>query len=169
MEALLPTTRLKFVEINNEIKKAISSDIKAFSKEYGLLIPEGWPLVPEAFKAFEDDADDETIFPWCSYLFLNFEGTKIIGNGGFISAPKNSEVEIGFEIAPEYQNIGYATEAATEMLSFALINGAKSVIAHTLAKENASVSVLKNIGMKYVKDVPNEELGKVWLWQIAVK
>lgn len=166
MLTLFPTTRLKFVPLNADIKKSFNKDRKLFAKEYGLIVPDEWPIFPEAF-AEKDDEIDPIAQTWGGYLFLNFEGTKIIGNGGFTGVPDESgQVEIGYEIAPEFQNIGYATEAATEMLSFALCNGARSVIAHTLAKENASNSVLKKIGMKMVKELPHDELGKVWLWAV---
>jgi len=138
-----------------------------FAKKFALRVPDEWPLFPEAFQTNESAMALSAAAPWSGYLFLNFEGTKIIGNGGYVAEPDaNGQVEIGYEIAPEFQNQGYATEAATEMVSFALCNGASSVIAHTLAKENASNSVLKKVGMKFVKEIPNEELGKVWLWKI---
>ena len=169
MLTLLPTTRLKFVPLSLEIKKSFNANRVQFAKEFGLAVPDDWPLFPEAFSVLDEEEASETIpQTWGGYLFLNFEGTKIIGNGGYTGAPdENGQVEIGYEIAPEFQNMGYATEAATEMLSFALCNGARSVIAHTLAKENASNSVLQKIGMKMVKELPHDELGKVWLWRIA--
>lgn len=168
MLALLPTTRLKFVPLSFEIKASFSKDRKNFAKEFGLEVPDGWPLFPEAFN-IDETLDAETAPDvWGGYLFLNFAGTKIIGNGGFVGAPNDDgQVEIGYEIAPEYQNLGFATEAATEMLSFALCNGANRVIAHTLAKESASNSVLKKIGMKFEKEIPNDELGKIWLWAVG--
>jgi RimJ/RimL family protein N-acetyltransferase len=168
MLTLLPTTRLKFVPLSLEIKKSFSANRQHFGKEYGLIVPDDWPLFPEAFNAPDDATDtDEIPQPWGGYLFLNFEGTKIIGNGGYVGAPNSlGEVEIGYEIAPEFQNLGFATEAAAEMVSFALCNGVSSVIAHTLARENASNSVLKKVGMKFASEIPNEELGKVWLWKI---
>lgn len=166
MQALLPTTRLKFVFVDDEIKKSLSADRAKFAKTYGLKVPDDWPLFPEAFQT-SDEAMPSNNAPWGGYLFLDFAGTKIIGNGGYVGAPNETgEVEIGYEIAPEFQNLGFATEAVTEMVSFALCNGATSVIAHTLARENASNSVLKNVGMKFVSEIPNEELGKVWLWKI---
>ncbi|KAF0117082.1 MAG: GCN5-related N-acetyltransferase [Hyphomonadaceae bacterium] len=167
MLALLPTTRLKFVFVDDEIKKTLSSNRAKFAKTYGLKVPDDWPLFPEAFEISKENTAKPSATPWGGYLFLDFAGTKIIGNGGYVGTPNaKSEVEIGYEIAPEFQNLGFATEAATEMVSFALCNGATSVIAHTLARENASNSVLKKVGMKFVSEIPNEELGKVWLWKI---
>ncbi len=165
MEALYPTTRLKFVIVDNEMRALLSKDKAVFSKEYGLEIPENWPMFPEAFVVRDTDAALNA--PWTGYLFLDFKGTKIIGNGGFVKAPDDDGiVEIGYEIAPIHQNQGFATEAVGEMISFALTNGAQNLIAHTLPQKNASNAVLLKAGFEYDCEIENEEFGTVWRFKI---
>ncbi len=163
-ETLYPTTRLKFVVVDNEMC-GLFTDFDAFSKTFGLQIPADWPMFPEAF-ALQDN-DPALNAPWTGYLFLDFKGQKIIGNGGFVKAPdENQCVEIGFEIAPIYQNQGYATEAVGELISFALTNGAKRIVAHTLPEKNASNRVLLKAGFEFDGTSENEEVGTVWCYAI---
>lgn len=165
MQELLPTTRLKFVAITNDIRHHLG-DLEAFSKTYGLAVPKDWPLMSDTFEMGEGvGKPKQNDLPWCSYLFLNFKGTQIIGHGSYLNAPdKDGAVEITFEIAKEHQDKGYAQEAAGEMLSFALVSGAKNVKARTIAGESKAASILKNIGLKHTSDIEIEGVGKVWLW-----
>src|SRR5690348_16553911 len=80
-------------------------------------IPVGWP--PPVFEA--DDIqrvraqltiDPDT--PWTLYYLL-LEATSrdvspdLVGIAGFVSAPGDGEVEIGYAVMPEYQRRGLAT------------------------------------------------------------
>jgi RimJ/RimL family protein N-acetyltransferase len=40
-------------------------------------------------------------------------------------------------------------------------------VAHTLAETNASNAVLRKVGMSFVAEVDDPEVGKVWRWQIS--
>ena len=135
----------------------------AFSAVAEIDVPEGWPQFPEAF------SNDLPMHrePWNGYLFIRDSDNALIGNGGFVSPPDPSgTVEIGYAIAPGYRNQGYASEAARAMIDMAFENGAKSVIAHTEATPNASNAVLRKVGMSFVAEYPNDELGAIWRWQI---
>ena len=41
-----------------------------------------------------------------------------------------------------------------------------AVVAHTLAETNASNTVLRKVGMSFVGEIDNQEVGKVWRWRI---
>ena len=76
-------------------------------------------------------------------------------------------MEIGYEIAPEFQNQGVATQAVRLLLSMAFESAqVERVIAHTLAARNASNAVLVKVGMHFVGELANEEVGTVWQWQL---
>ena len=51
------------------------------------------------------------------------------------------------------------------MVVKARANGVRAVIAHTLAQDNPSTSVLKRLGFGFVGEVPDEEQGIVWRWR----
>ena len=92
-----------------------------------------------------------------------------MGNGGFAGPPSETgEVEIGYEIAPQFENRGFATAAVKEMLKYAFSQPeVQAVVAHTLAEENASNAVLRKAGLSFVAEVPNPEVGSVWRWRIS--
>jgi len=157
--------RLKLVVVNSQIKDDLRDNRDNFEKNYGIILPDNWPKFPEAF-AQNNDANTGKE-PFCGYLFIEAKTNRLIGNGGLIQGKKNNElVEIGYEIAPEFQGHGFATEAAQAMIDIAFENGAKTVVAHTEAVANPSNSVLKKLGMKFTKELPDEELGKVWQWKL---
>ncbi|MCG6168334.1 GNAT family N-acetyltransferase [Leptospira sp. FAT2] len=140
----------------------------------GLNIPTSWPTFPEAFLVTDQDSKkDEPEKPnlWGGYFFINPILKSLIGNGGYTGAPDSAgSVEIGYEIAPEFWNQGYATLAAKQLIELAFKQpNVLQVKATTLAEENASNSVLKKCGMKFVSEEPNEELGKVWVFGIDRK
>ena len=81
----------------------------------------------------------------------------MIGGGGYKGKPTaEGMVELGYEITSNYRNNGYATEMARGLIAHAFTNNmVKSIIAHTLAEENASTKVLQKCGFKKVQE-------KVW-------
>lgn len=157
--------RLKLVVVSNQIKSDLRDNRDNFEKIHGIILPDNWPKFPEAFA--EDNDANNGQEPFCGYLFIEAKTNRLIGNGGLIQGNKNDDmVEIGYEIAPAFQGHGFATEAAQAMIDIAFENGAKKVVAHTEAVANPSNSVLKKLGMKFTKELPDEELGKVWQWKL---
>src|SRR5690606_7639420 len=92
-----------------------------------------------------------------------------IGLGGYVGVPDpNGQVEIGYGIAPAYRGQGYATEAAQAMINNAFAHDSvQTVIAHTLAEQNASVQVLTKCGLRVVDTIESPEEGNIWRWAIT--
>ncbi|MBD2113216.1 MULTISPECIES: GNAT family N-acetyltransferase [Cyanophyceae] len=136
-------------------------------------LPKNWPHFSEAFSPNANETADANsgLTHWCGYFFIWPAGGVLVGNGGFKGPPDRSgTVEIGYEIAADYWNRGFATEAAQGMIDYAFAQReVQTVIAHTLAEENASNRVLQKVGMRYVAEVDNSELGKIYRWQISRK
>ena len=83
--------------------------------------------------------------------------------------PDHGVVEVGYEIAPEFRRRGYATTATRAMVAKATAAcGAHTVIAHTLAEENASTGVLRRVGFRFAGELPDHEQGAVWRWELLV-
>src|ERR671916_553744 len=73
-------------------------------------------------------------------------------------------------IAVEHRNRGFATEAARAMIGYAFAHAdarVEAVVAHTLAETNASNAVLRKVGMSFVAEVDDPEVGKAWRWRIS--
>jgi RimJ/RimL family protein N-acetyltransferase len=118
--------------------------------------------------ANESSEADQHLIEWPGYFFIHPKEKMLVGNGGFKSEPDHSgNIEIGYEIASEYWNRGFATEAVQGMLKYAFAHqDVKSVVAHTLAEKNASNHVLQKVGMKFITEIDDLDEGKIWRWQI---
>ena len=103
--------------------------------------------------------------PWWMQLFL--VDHALVGSGGFVGPPVEGVVEIGYEIAPEFRGRGYATAAAQAMIDRARVGGANTVVAHTLAQHNPSTGVLQKLGFRFVGEMPDDENGAIWRWELS--
>jgi RimJ/RimL family protein N-acetyltransferase len=74
---------------------------------------------------------------------------RLIGNVGVRKASVNAtEGNIGCELAPDYWNLGYATEAARAMLAFGFEQlGLHRISASTMAPNRGAWHVLEKLGM----------------------
>lgn len=107
--------------------------------------------------------------PWRHGFFIvDRERALVVGTAGF-KGPVDSDgvVEIAYGVAPDFQGRGYATEAATALVHFALANpDVKIVRAHTLPEPNASTRVLTKNGFRHLGEVIDPEDGRVWRWEL---
>jgi RimJ/RimL family protein N-acetyltransferase len=144
----------------------------AFTEAYGLQVVDEY--LPSEFKGVLQHSLNEMKaaqiwHPWLCYLFIFHSDRAIVGLGGFKSVPDdNRTVEIGYSVAPKYQNRGFATSAVRQLIKIAIAsNLVGSVCAHTLAEFNPSTSVLKKCGMTKVAESIDPEDGAVWKWEIS--
>lgn len=133
-------------------------------------LPDGWPHFPEAFslETYARLQADPALRQWYGYFFIHPQTRALVGSGGFAGPPDaDGVVEIGYEIAPEYQNRGFATIAAQALIRYAFSHDSvTAVIAHTLAETNASNSVLQKVGMMFEKAIDDPEHGSIWRWRV---
>jgi [ribosomal protein S5]-alanine N-acetyltransferase len=165
---MIATRRLRFVAVEQRHKRALAAGVATLGELLGVQIPGGWPQFPEAFTP-APGAPESPPSQWCGYFFVDGGAAALVGNGGFHEPPNDAgELEFGYEIAPEFQNRGYATEAARGLAEFAFADArVRRVVAHTLAHKNASNAVLIKAGFQFVEELPNDEVGKVWRWDRA--
>ncbi len=166
-------TSLELLPVEEFHKAAFRVSKSELSSLLGVMLFDGWPTFPEAF-ALRDHASNTTNVlekEWPGYFFINRNEGHLVGNGGFFGPPNvEGIVEIGYEIAPELWGRGYATSAVNAMLRYAFSHPQVHVVqAHTLAEKNASNRVLEKAGLRFAGEVPNEEFGIVWRWQLGVK
>lgn len=155
------TRRLTLLPVTPLMKLAMQSSPAALADLVGVALPEGWPEFPQAFS---DCAP--TPAPWHGYLFIRRDRPQLVGNGGFVGPPDDrATVEIGYEIAPEFRDSGYATEAAAVLVGLAFANGVVAVAAHSLPWPNASTTVMQKLGMQRVGDVASSG-SAVWRWEV---
>ena len=167
----METNNIRLITVERVHVEALLRNKRELEAILGVSVPDGWPHFPEAFSlpADENHRSERPSTDWPGYFFIHPQERALVGNGGFTGGPDDSgTVEIGYEIAPEHRNRGFATEAARAMIDYAFAHEeVRAVVAHTLAETNASNSVLRQVGMTFVGETDNPEVGKTWRWRIS--
>lgn len=166
----IETTRLSLIPCNKEILEALFKGHKELAKVLQVNIPDEWTEFGEPMFRFTYDrittAPDE--IRWMAYLPIYKPDNMLAGSCGYTGKPDaNGIVEIGYEIAPHYRNIGLATELAKALIANAFSYKEVTMVqAHTLAEVNASGKVLQNCGMLRNGEVVHPEDGPLWRWEL---
>jgi ribosomal-protein-alanine N-acetyltransferase len=107
---------------------------------------------------------------WYTHLFYDGpdDGAALIGIGGFKGPPADGAVEIGYEIAPALRGQGRAGAAAAALIETARGHGCTAVIAHTLAEDNPSTSVLRRLGFTRTATIEDPDEGPIWRWELPL-
>lgn len=151
--------------------RAIAEGGEALADVSGLPVAD--TLVPDVDRpAFDFFAGlvEQGVLParWGSFLIQAREGGVIIGSAGFTGPPNDGAVEIGYSVAPVFRGQGFAREAAACLVAQAFTDvRVERVRAHTLAVENASVSILRRLGFAFVRDVEDPNDGALWRWELV--
>jgi RimJ/RimL family protein N-acetyltransferase len=105
------------------------------------------------------------------FAVVHLGSGHVIGAAGFKGPPDaDGATEIAYGIVPDYQDRGYATEAATALVEFALKSRSVRIArAHTLAQKNASTRVLTKCGFEFVAEFNDPEDGPVWRWEKVLR
>ena len=132
--------------------------------ELGVAVPHGWPVLPGGLAT---TAGPESA-PWCGYLFVAAPSSCLIGSGGFKAPPDAvGRVEIEFEIAPAFRNLGFGTMAVRSLLGIAFASSATaSVHAYTLPISSPSSRVLHKVGMRRMNSPDEARFGGLWHWKL---
>ncbi len=102
--------------------------------------------------------------PWIGYLAA--EGQNWVGCCGFTTPPANRMVEIAYFTFPGFEGRGIATAMARRLIAIATESDrSMSILAHTLAEENASNRILKKVGFVFGGAVNHPEDGNIWEWR----
>lgn len=76
-------------------------------------------------------------------------------------------VEIAYGTEPGMEGRGIATRMAQELIRIARASDpAVRIIAQSLPEANASTRVLTKCGFTQVRDAMDDEVGKVWEWEL---
>jgi [ribosomal protein S5]-alanine N-acetyltransferase len=105
--------------------------------------------------------------PWVhGFRMVHRDSGNVVGSCSFKGPPTEGAVEIAYNIEPDEQGKGYATEGARALTAYALaFREVRMVRAHTLPESNASTRVLAKCGFRYVGEVVDPEDGPVWRFE----
>jgi RimJ/RimL family protein N-acetyltransferase len=166
--SLLPQTREHF--------RALLEGTDGYERRFGMKVAQGvreFLAGPEVSAEFLERLNRPAAAdPWKDgFAVVHIADNTVIGLCSFTGPPSADEtVEIAYGIAPGYQNRGHATEAAQELIEFAMASGrVRTIQAHTLPQPNASTRVLLKCGFTLLGEVTHPEDGVVWCWEMQPK
>jgi len=171
----METARLTLQPYTPDQLLALRDGVSAFEDRIGLQAAEG---LREMFVS--DDVSPRWLAllqattqpdPWVfGFAVIQREERCVIGGASFKGPPDDDGVvEIAYGIAPAYRGSGYATEAASALVAFAVERvDVRTIRAHTLPDGNASMRVLVKSGFQLVGDVMDPEDGLVCRWERTV-
>ena len=169
---MITTSRLNLLTFTAQAYQAvIKEDLETLSDLMDAEKPIQWltnddivSTIRDSYEAFID-AGGTSI--WNMFLYTSKMSKKLIGVGGFKNGPDDSGlVEIVYEILPSFKNMGLASEAASALIDYAFDHDAKGIKAHTTPTEDASIHVLRKLGMTYIRNIPAPSGDEVWRWEL---
>jgi [ribosomal protein S5]-alanine N-acetyltransferase len=168
---MLTTRRLFLMPATPPMLEAAADDDWATLSSLlgGVSFAEGWSHFPEAIDWTRDymrEHPDE--LNWWMYFILHGLDGRLVGTCGYKGLPSpEGIVEIGYEIAPRYQQQGLATEAAEALVRHAwTFERVDTITAHTLGEESSSTGVLAKLGFQFIGEFYDIADGKVWAWRL---
>ena len=158
MTASLRTHRLLLVPLTKLQLQLCITDLPALETELGMPFDEK-VITERVQRAIQMKLDkmtvmDESLHPWQTYwLIVLIEENVGAGLAGFKGVPDaEKSVEIGYGIAPSYQNKGYMTEAVKALVGWALEQPHCSRVTATDVENPASYRLLEKLGAHLVTE-----------------
>ena len=168
---MIKTQRLNIIPCTKEILEASISGDDLLGKHLNINIQDNWTEFGVGALQYSLDRLNENNSEknWWTYFPIHREKNMLIGSGGYKGIPDSDGiVELGYEIAPAYRNLGFATELTKGLIENAFNHKeVKLIIAHTLGEENPSTKVLSKCGFRKTQELQDSEVGAIWRWELA--
>ena len=117
MEFNLESKRIGLINCSLRLLSIILRGDNVLSQELKVIVPKGWSEFEKEFFRYALDKlkEDKTHFGWLTYLPICKKTFTVLGSCGFKGAPNSAGVvEVGYEVAEQYRNFGFATEMRSE-------------------------------------------------------
>jgi RimJ/RimL family protein N-acetyltransferase len=168
---MIETLRIKLIPWDDVIFEVLfRNDMTLLAALLDIHEPDDWTTFADAkealpifYKTYKKQG-----FEWGSFFAIHKIDRVLLGTCGYKGKP-NAEgvVEIGYEIIEPYRLQGLATEVAKGLVNFAFQEPTvQKVLAHTLAHENPSVSVLKKLGFQFAQELNDPDDGPIWQFEL---
>lgn len=162
----MPSIRL--IRIDDDLRRVVEEATDDFNENYGASLGANVAVIRDVVAQTLSLLRKAPRAPeWGGYLVSDQERAVVIGACGFAHGPEvGGSVEIAYFTFPEFEGRGYATAMARELLERSLqsTGAVREVIAHTLPEHNASTRILEKVGLQWVGEAQDADVGKVWLW-----
>jgi len=154
--------------ISCEWAEALAEGDAIFTERFAIPVEAGWSGFPEALPILLQAARTGAPGEWGPQLFFDDDGA-LVGNGGWKGAPVDGAAELGYAVAPARQRRGLATAVVRELVERARRAGLRVVVAHTLAEQNASTTVLIRCGFTRTAELDDPDEGRIWRWELPLR
>lgn len=165
MHQIAETERVKLISFSLELMQATLAARDRLAEMLGIYIPDSWPGpdLEEALPFFMEMMEKDPTGSVWNAIIIHKADRVAIGAIGFHRGPDEAGmVEIGYNIIPEYEGQGYATEAARSFIEQAFhIQDIHVITAGCLDDNFGSMRVLEKVGMRRL--VPE---GNMLKWEI---
>ncbi len=162
---------VRLLPVDSDLAETLRMGSEQFQRRYGVTVAaETAPILRGVVEqtlgmrpAVSREADR-----WGGYLAVEQTSDLIVGSCAFKGPPTaEGTVEIAYYTFVPYEGQGYAKGMARALISIAHSSPlVRHVIAHTLPERNASTSVLRSVGMRFVGEVWDPDDGSVWRWHL---
>ncbi|MBC2658588.1 MULTISPECIES: GNAT family N-acetyltransferase [unclassified Pseudomonas] len=144
VKSLVHLTPLRPTDVTNLVRLYTDPKVRTYL---------GGPLSQEAaVKRSILEVDSQREMPL--WVIRTREAEQFAGIVSFDLHHDGADIEVSYELLPEYCGKGYATEALSFALLYAKdVMGLKRVIAETQSKNLASIRLLERVGMSLEREV----------------
>jgi ribosomal-protein-alanine N-acetyltransferase len=129
---------------------ALPEDREEASRILGAALPVEWPQ-PDLLDVLplQAAASQETEC-YGVWVMIERESGSVVGDVGFIGPPdENGSIEVGYSVIPDRRRRGYATEAASAIVEWALSEpGVQVVVAGCDRDNEPSIRTLERLGFQ---------------------
>jgi RimJ/RimL family protein N-acetyltransferase len=152
---VIATARLDLIPLSLEMLRALDGNRARFAELLRAEISDAWPQpdFAEVLPSIRGWVErDEALAVWTYAIVLREPRRRLVGEIGY-KGPPNSEalVEIGYALLPEARRNGYASEAVTALVAWALQRrDVLRVTAETVIGNDASERVLQRAGFRLI-------------------
>jgi len=159
-ETAIRTARLELRPLPLEAVRLVLSDRDEASRSIGASLHPDWPLddVRALLGHLAGEPDPGDFGVW---TIVELATRTVVGDAGFHGPPVDATVEIGYSVVSDRRRRGYATEAVSALVDWALsLDEVHEVVAECDPENVASVATLAGTGF-----VRTDEDGKRIQWR----
>ena len=144
------TERMELKPLPAIAAAALPEDREEASRILGAALPVEWPQ-PDLLDVLPLQAaashETECYGVW---VMIERESGSVVGDVGFIGPPdENGSIEVGYSVIPDRRRRGYATEAASAIVEWALSEpGVQVVVAGCDRDNEPSIRTLERLGFQ---------------------
>lgn len=144
---------LMIVLVPEEIRALIVGDTECASKSAGVVFPPGWPEAREPREGLpwhlRHLETDEHHRAWRIRVIVERSTSVVVGSVNLKGPPDTKgDVEIGWGVTPDRRRRGYAFEAVSAVIDWALAQPGTKTLSATIADDNvASQSLAAKLGL----------------------